>query len=117
MTSALRGAVIEDDVDLVGIGDDVVVRHDQPGCVNNETPTQRINAARRRCLAVLTICPPCPRRFLKNSSKNSSKGEPGGNCGIAPLLRSTDCLVETLTTASMTCFGGVGDTLRPARRG
>ena len=51
--------------------------------------------------------PPCgpfwPRWFLKNSSKNSSNGEPGGSCGMVLLLISTVCLVETLTTASMTC--------------
>ncbi len=44
-----------------------------------------------------------PRRFLKNSSKNSSNGEPGGNCGVGPLRCSTFCEVEMLTTASITC--------------
>jgi hypothetical protein len=49
-----------------------------------------------------------PRRFLKKSSKNSSNGEPGGNCGIAsllpppPPLASTFCEVEMLTTESIT---------------
>ena len=50
--------------------------------------------------------PPGPLRFLKKSSKNSSNGEPGGNCGIAPRspppLASTVCEVEMLTTASIT---------------
>src|SRR3981081_1141137 len=51
--------------------------------------------------------PPGPRRFLKKSSKNSSNGEPGGNCGIVPRpspppLASTVCEVEMLTTASIT---------------
>ena len=44
-----------------------------------------------------------PCRFLKNSSKNSSNGEPGGSCGTALRLMSTVCLVEMLTTASITC--------------
>src|ERR1700754_5269835 len=51
-----------------------------------------------------------PRRFLKKSSKNSSNGEPGGNCGMAPrsppppppALASTVWVVEILTTASIT---------------
>ena len=47
-----------------------------------------------------------PRRFLKKSSKNSSNGEPGGNCGIAslppPPLASTLCEVEILTTELIT---------------
>src|SRR5215212_7399886 len=52
--------------------------------------------------------PPGPRRFLKKSSKNSSNGEPGGSCGTTPLpsppplLASTVCEVEILTTASTT---------------
>src|SRR5260370_9747116 len=51
--------------------------------------------------------PTGPGRFLKKSSKDSSNGEPGGNCGIAPLpspppLASTVCDVEMLTTASIT---------------
>src|SRR3984893_10229578 len=48
---------------------------------------------------------PGPRRFLQKSSKNSSNGEPGGSCGIAPRpspLASMVCEVEMLTTASMT---------------
>src|SRR6202163_4925930 len=47
--------------------------------------------------------PPCPRRFLKNSSKNSSIGEPGGRSGIPVTRASTFCDVEILTTASITC--------------
>src|ERR1700738_4668198 len=55
----------------------------------------------------LELPPGPPRRFLKKSSKNSSNGEPGGSCGIAPLpspppLASTVCEVEMLTTASIT---------------
>src|SRR5438067_10791464 len=46
---------------------------------------------------------PCPRLFLKNSSKNSSNGEPGGSCGIGPTLESIVCDVEMFTTASITC--------------
>src|SRR6202030_993943 len=47
--------------------------------------------------------PPCPRRFLKNSSKNSSIGEPGGRSGMPVTRASTFCDVEILTTASITC--------------
>ena len=44
---------------------------------------------------------------MKNSSKNSSNGEPGGSCGTAAVRRraaaaSTFCEVEMLTTASIT---------------
>src|SRR5258708_37519771 len=54
------------------------------------------------------LSPPGPAgRFLKKSSKNSSNGEPGGSCGIAPrspppALASTVWVVEMLTTASIT---------------
>src|SRR5436305_1167486 len=48
---------------------------------------------------------PGPRRFLKNSSKNSSNGDPGGTwdwgaLGFGRLV--TVCDVEIFTTASMT---------------
>src|ERR1044072_2620504 len=53
------------------------------------------------------LSPPGPRRFLKKSSKNSSNGEPGGSCGMAPRsppppLASTVWVGEILTTASIT---------------
>src|SRR6516164_11579761 len=57
------------------------------------------------CRSLLRSPPLPPLRFLKKSSKNSSNGEPGGNCGTAPrpsLLASTVCEVEMLTTASIT---------------
>ena len=50
------------------------------------------------------LSPPWPRRFLKNSSKNSSNGEPGGSCGVGVDRRAPRpfCEVEMLTTASIT---------------
>src|SRR5687768_583120 len=45
--------------------------------------------------------PPWPRR-LKNSSKRSSKGVPGGNCGRVRLRASTVVDAEMLTTAPVT---------------
>ena len=63
-----------------------------------------------------------PRRFLKKSSKNSSNGEPGGNCGIAPRSppaaalgldglrgRDVDHRVDHL-------LGDIGDAVRAARQ-
>src|SRR5579885_2625424 len=47
--------------------------------------------------------PPSLPFFLKNSSKNSSNGEPGGSCGICtPFCASIVCEVEIFTTASIT---------------
>src|SRR3984885_2200660 len=57
----------------------------------------------RRGARSASPCPPGPRRFLKNSSKNSSIGEPGGRSGMLPMRASTFCEVEILTTASITC--------------
>ena len=50
--------------------------------------TRRLGASPERCRS-------------KKSLKNSSKGEPGGNCGAgtAPLPALTFCVVEMLTTA------------------
>ena len=104
ISSALSSrAVVEDDVDLVGVGDDVVVGDDDAGRIDDEAGAERVDAARRAIGVALS--PPWPRRFLKNSSKNSSNGEPGGSCGIGAALprASTFCEVEILTTASITC--------------
>ena len=43
-----RGAVVEDDGDLVGVGDDVVVGDHEPGRIDDEAGAERIDAARRR---------------------------------------------------------------------
>ena len=77
-------------VDLVGVGDDVVVGHHDAGRIDDEAGAQRIDPA-RRVRPALIVAAACPRRFLKKSSKNSSNGEPGGSCGIA-LLRHVDGL-------------------------
>ena len=95
------GAVVEDDVDLVGVGDDVIVGDDEAGRVDDEAGAERVDAARRALGAVAAALP--PRRFLKNSSKNSSIGEPGGRSGMPLTRASTFCDVEMLTTASITC--------------
>ena len=41
------GAVVEDDVDLVGIGDDVIVGDDEAGRIDDEAGAERVDAARR----------------------------------------------------------------------
>ena len=79
----------------------------------------------RRCWRGLPLVPPCCRSHrrrhsgpLKNSSKKSSKGEPGGSCGdlqrcAAPPLSS---LREMLTTASDHLLGEVGEAFRCGTR-
>ncbi len=100
------GAVIEDDVDLVGVGDDVVVGDDEAGRIDDEAGAERVDPPRGMigiAAAPAAAPPPWPRRFLKNSSKNSSIGEPGGRSGMPFMRASTFCDVEILTTASITC--------------
>ena len=41
------GAVVEDDADLVGVGDDVIVGHDEAGRIDDEARAERIDAVRR----------------------------------------------------------------------
>ena len=66
--------VAEDDGDLVGVGDDVVVGDDEAGRVDRRSPSPS-EKLRRGC------CSCCCWSRSKNSLKNSSNGEPGGNCG------------------------------------
>ena len=115
MTSALRPrAVIENDVDLVGFRDDVIVGDDDAGGVDDEAGAERVDPPRRVAVLARALSPCWPRRFLKNSSKNSSNGEPGGSCGIALPRPSTVCDVEMLTTASIT-FSATSATLSGPR--
>ena len=73
-----RGAVVEDDGDLVGVGDDVIVGHDEPGGSMMKPEPSELT---RRCGGASPVGA-VAARFLKNSSKKSSNGEPGGSCGI-----------------------------------
>src|SRR5262249_34401836 len=45
------GAVIEDDIDLVGIGDDVIVGYNQARCLDDEAGAERVDAPRRLLVA------------------------------------------------------------------
>ena len=50
-----RGAVVEDDGDLVGVGDHVIVGDHDAGRIDDEAGAERIDPARRRALAVLRL--------------------------------------------------------------
>ena len=92
------GAVGEIDLDLVGVGDDVVVGDDDALLgIDDEARAERLHLA----VAAILALP----RSLKKSSKKSWKGEPSGSCGSGTLsgpcsVPLTVCEVEMLTTAS-----------------
>ena len=104
-------AVGEIDLDLVGVGDDVVVGDDDAARVDDEAGAQRLH--------LLRSPPSSPCRSLKKSSKKSWNGEPSGSCGIGtvsgPSVPLTVCDVEMLTTASSRPSREVGDRSRPLR--
>src|SRR5262249_5833165 len=50
-----RGSVIEDDVDFVSIGNDMVVGNNQAGRIDNEAGAERVDASRHGCLIVLSV--------------------------------------------------------------
>ena len=84
------GVVMQNHGDLVGVLDDVVVRHDIAAGVDDESGAQRGGALLRMAGWLRS----------KNSLKNSSNGEPGGKPGISmPGWPSSDWVVEMLTTA------------------
>ena len=107
------------DGDLVGFRDDVIVGDDDAGGVDDEAGAERVDAARRPVRR--RGSPPWPRRFLKNSSKNSSNGEPGGSCGRAPGHRDRRAEPRTRLRGGDVdhrvdhLLGDVGDVLRSAR--
>ncbi len=77
------GVVVQDDGDFVGVGDDVIVGHHIARRVDDKARTER--GALRGCASGR---PPFGTPRSKKSRKNSSKGDPGGNCGISGPLCS-----------------------------
>ena len=59
------GAVVEDDVDLVGIGDDVVVGDDDAGGVDDEARAERIGLARLELAALVAALAGRPAAVLE----------------------------------------------------
>ena len=97
-----RGAVVENDADLVGVGDDVVVGDHEAGRIDDEAGAERIDAARRRRLSgplsplAAPVLEELLEKFLERRARRQLRHR-------RLSLMSTVCLVEILTTASITC--------------
>ena len=105
------GAVIEDDIDLVGVGDHVIVGDDQPGRIDDEAGAQRIDAVRRRfriiALAVMVLEELVEKLLHRRAGRQIGQF---GDVRIDVLRgRNIDHGVDHL-------LGDVGDVVRPARR-
>ena len=108
-------AVVEDDGDLVGVGDDVIVGDHDAGRIDDEAGAQRRDAVRRCCRFWLSPLPHCCGEFLKNSSKNprrASRAEAAAShCRGFDGLRGGD--VDDRIDHFL---GDIGDAVRSARR-
>ena len=98
-------AVVEDDVDLVGFGDDVVVGDDDAGRVDDEAGAERADAARRavRRLIAAALTAAVLEELLEELLERRAGRQVAAPA--APRRRcapSTFCEVEMLTTASIT---------------
>ena len=96
------GAVIEDDGDLVGVGDHVIVGHDDAGRIDDEAGAERVDPARRcvRDLAVaLTAAAVLEEIVEELLERRAGRQLRHRRC----LARARPfCEVEMLTTASIT---------------
>ena len=104
-------AVVEDDGDLVGVGDDVVVGDDDAGRIDDEAGAERVDAARRavRRLALAALAAAVLEELLEEFLERRAGRQLRRRLPAAlppPLppgaLRRV-CEVEMLTTASITC--------------
>ena len=94
-------AVVEDDGDLVGVGDHVIVGDDDAGRIDDEAGAERIDAARARVRRVLSLAlaaavEEVPEQLVELRIVAAAAAS-------AVLRDSTFCEVEILTTASITC--------------
>ena len=106
------GAVVHDDVDLVGIGDDVIVGHDDARGVDDEAGAERVGLARlhRALVAALgsaartaaAVLEEVVEEFLERRARRQLRHRAPVTAAAAALAASTVCEVEMLTTASIT---------------
>ncbi len=97
------GAVIHDDVDLVGIGDHVVVGDDDAGRIDDEARAERIGLVRLQvaaaALAASAVLEEVVEKFLERRARRQLRNRASA---VAAALASIVCEVEMLTTASIT---------------
>src|SRR5579864_7871543 len=112
------GAVIENDVDLVGVGNDVIIGHDNPRRVDDEAGTERIGLVRLHVAAPrTTLAAP----VLEKVVEELLKGRAGRQLRHgAPALAGTALGLHGLRGGNIDhridhFLGNVGDRFRPSR--
>ena len=106
------GAVIEDDIDLVGVGDDVIVGDDEARRIDDEAGAQRVDAA-RRVVRVVALAVVVLEEFVEKFLHRRAGRQIGQVADVRVDLlrcRNVDHGVDHL-------FGNVGDVLGSPRRG
>ena len=106
------GAVVEDDADLVGVGDDVIIGDDEPGRIDDEAGAQRVDAV-RRVVQVVALAVVVLEEFVEKLLHRRAGRQIGQFADVRVDLlrrRNVDHGVDHL-------FGDIGDVLGSARRG
>ena len=114
------GAVVHDDADLVGIGDDVIVGHDDAGGVDDEAGAERVGlvrlqiAALRTARTAMAVLEEIVEEFLERRARRQLRhGAPAvaAALGLDGLRgRDVDHRVDDL-------LGDIGDAVGAARQG
>ena len=106
------GAVVEDDADLVGVGDDVIVGDDEAGRIDDEAGAERIDAARRLVRIVAALAVVVLEELVEELLHRRARRQVGQLFGARVDFlrrRNIDHRIDDL-------FGDVGDAVRTARR-
>ena len=106
------GAVVEDHADLVGVGDDVIVGDDEPGWIDDEAGTERIDAARPLVRIVAALAVVVLEELIEELFHRRARRQVGQLFGARVDFlrrRNIDHRIDDL-------FGDVGDAVRTARR-
>ncbi len=106
------GAVVEDDADLVGVGDHVIVGDDEPGRIDDEAGAERIDAARRLVRIVAALAVVVLEELVEELLHRRAGRQIGQLVGARVDFlrrRNIDHGVDDL-------LGDVGDAVRTARR-
>ena len=105
------GAVIENDADLVGVGDHVIVGDDQPGRIDDEAGAERIDAT-RRLVRIVALAVVVLEELVEELFHRRARRQIGQLVGARVdflRCRNVDDGVDDL-------LGDVGDGVRTARR-
>ena len=110
------GAVIENNADLVGVGDDVIVGHHEAGRINDESGSQRVDPA-RRLIGIITAPATLAAAILEKLIEELFHRRTGRQIGHVGEVRIDLLRGRDIDDGIDYLFGDIGDAVRSAGQG